>query len=254
MKASAANHTSEALTGLFSDTGDKCVLGPSYRTWRRLQHGQEKITRFNRYLDVFGHKMRHQNGDQHRASVCFLFTDAMIRMSEYCELDQLLLTRCINHHDEPEGITGIDTPCIHKTDNDDLVEYLVFACLYEQQGPLVWKEMQRSFLLQFCLTNPACFPDDARQVMADLARTRRHEALFFEGVQRVDYLYYAYECFAEHGIVRILHEVANNQLDRLDTIADQLPGFRQVVWTAERSDFLNRFVVLMTPEPPTHVG
>lgn len=210
------------------------ALGPAYRTWRRLQHGQEQIVRFNRFLPRYDGRMRHQNGHEHRCSVCFLFTQTMIEIRPFVVLDELLLTRCVEHHDEPEGILGLDLPANMKQSSDDLKEYLIFEELYKPLGFEVWEELQRSFLLQFCLENPACFPEDARGVMDWLATNHCNEALFFQGVQMYDYLFYAFECFAEHGAAEIMDEVSANQVPRLDRIANLLPGFREVVWTPER--------------------
>ena len=114
--------------------------------------------------------------------------------------------------------------------------------LYEPLGTAVWRELQRGFLLQLCLRNPACFPEDAGCVMTDLAEHRRNEALFFDGVQRLDYLYYAYECYVERGITRILKEVVEKQIKNLDTIAAELPGFEEVVWTLRLRDYFQGFV------------
>ncbi|MGC9605422.1 MAG: hypothetical protein ABSF56_01545 [Minisyncoccia bacterium] len=165
-------------------------------------------------------------------------------MRPYCRLDELLLSRCVSHHDEPEGIRIIDLPADIKTDEDDLKEYLVFRRLCGPLGVAVWRELERSFLLQFCLRNPACFPEEARLVMTDLAEHRRNEALFFDGVQRLDYMYYAYECYVEHDIIRILVEVARNQIVELDAIAAELPGFDKVVWTLNLRDYFKGFVDL----------
>ncbi len=225
------------------------IFGPSYVAWRKLQHGQEEIIRFGKYREHFEGVMRHQNGHEHRCSVSFLFQVMMARIRPYCALDELLLTRCINHHDEPEGISKTDLPANLKTDLDDLNEYYIFERLYEPIGDVFWKEMRRAFLLQFCLKNPPCFPADAKRVMEELARHNRDEALFFDGVQRLDYMYYALECFHERGIVRILKEVSEHQIDALDRIAKELRGFGKVVWTPEMSDYFRTFAKEKVPEP-----
>jgi hypothetical protein len=165
----------------------------------------------------------------------------MIRIRPYCQLDELLLTRCINHHDEPEGIMEIDKPAPLKVDADDLNEYLVFEKLYSPLGLDVWAELRDAFLLQFCLANPACFPEDAREVMSYLALAKRREALFFDGVQRMDYFFYALECYAEHGIMSILIDVARGQIVKLDKIAEELPGFRETIWTPAVEIYFRNF-------------
>ena len=214
------------------------TLGPAFRPWFMLQSrpGQEKIIRFGQYVEEFGPRIREQDGHEHRASVSFLFTYAMMKLRKHVALDEGLLLRCINHHDEPEGIIGKDVIAPTKTDKDDLEEYLAFESIYSELGDDVWPELQRAFLLQFCLTNPACFPDDARTIMGALAKEKRNEALFFDGVQRIDYLYYAYECHLR-GVHKILHGVAVRQVEKLDRIAQELPGFQKELWTARVSLF-----------------
>jgi hypothetical protein len=226
--------------------GRHCPLGKAHNTWKRLQSGQEKLIRFGRYVEIFGDGIRHQTGHEHRCSVGFIFDLKMVKMRPYCKLDELLLTRCIAHHDEPEGILIRDVPANIKTSKDDLKEYLTFQKLYKALGKEFWKEMQRSFLLQFCLDNPSCFPEDARAIMEELSLTRRNEALFFDGVQRYDYLHYAYECFDKRGITKILADVAENQIERMDEIACELPGFDMVVWTPERRAFFRDFIAQHT--------
>lgn len=225
------------------------VLSPYYRTWRTLQSGhgpngatrpdQSQVIRFNRFLPQHGERMRHQNGHEHRASVCFLATVFMIEMRRYTKLDELLLTRAFSIHDEPEGVIGIDHPATEKKDEHDLEEYLIFERLYKDSGNYVYKEMQYAFLLQFCLKIPQCFPGDAIFVMTMLARNRQTEALFFQGVQMMDYLFYVYEQWIENGISEILDEVSSHQVPKLDCIAAELEGFEEVVWTPERrSEFV----------------
>ena len=218
----------------------KCILGPTFDVWSRLQHGQEKIIRFGIYHKRFPHVLRKQNGHEHRCSVGFLFMESMIKIRPFIKLDELLLTRCIELHDVPEGITGIDLPSPNKKDCNDLQEYMVFKELYKPLGRDVWTEARRCFLLQFAVANPKCFPEEARLVMQELYEKHFHEALFFDGVQRLDYLYYAYEGFAVHGNETILNEVSSNQFDRLERISKLLPGFRRVIWTNERRNFFGQ--------------
>jgi len=217
------------------------VLGHSYYVWRRLQHGQEKIERFSKFFPQFGHQMRHQTGHEHRCSVGFLFDHFMILMRPHIKLDEALLIRCINHHDEPEGILGVDTPAPEKKDLNDLREYIAYEDLCSPLPESVWKELQRAYLLQHCLKNPECFPSDAREVMAGLKESYRNEALFFQGVQDFDYFYSGYESYVEGGVTDVLLDVAKNHLAILDEISSELPGFSQVVWTPKRRSFFKQF-------------
>ncbi|HEY4503612.1 MAG TPA: hypothetical protein VJJ28_00680 [Candidatus Paceibacterota bacterium] len=218
------------------------ILGYTYNLWRRLQSGQEKVIRFGKYHERFAGQIREQNGYEHQCSVLFLFTYFLIHIRPYIKLDELLLTRCASIHDVAEGISGIDLPAPSKTDNDDLKEYHIFTRLYRPLGKEMWDEMQRAFLLQFALKNPSCFPPEARRVMEDLSAKNCHEALFFDGIQRFDYLYYAYECKQERGISTLVKEVTENQFHLLENIAKELPGFSKVVWTTKVRNYFRAFL------------
>jgi len=212
-----------------------------YHVWRQLQHGQEKIIRWSVWLEKYPKEIREQNGHEHRCSVGFLFTHSLIKIRPYLKLDELLLSRAIDLHDVPEGILGVDTPAPFKKDENDRDEYLAFEQLFKPLGEETWKELQRCFLLQFALENPVCFPDDARAVMDDIQKIHRNEALFFQGVQSVDYMYYCFECYHERGINDLLVEICPRQVPKLEKIASELPGFKEVVWTPQVKDFFVKF-------------
>jgi len=238
MKSSRINGSD----GRCPEIGPNGPFGYSFFVWRRLQHGQEKIERFNKYFPRFGHLIHHQTGHEHQCSVTFSVDYWMILMRPYVRLDELLLSRDFRSHDISEGITGEDKPGVTKTDKDDRREYLVFEKLMKPLGNEYWKEAQRAFLLQFCLKNPECFPEDARVVMADLAAGNREEALFREGIQEFDYFYSAYEFWVESGVHEILYDVARHYMESLDAIAAELNGFKEVVWTPERRAFFVEFI------------
>jgi hypothetical protein len=216
--------------------------GPTFSVWLALQRGQENIIRFGRYHERFPGSLRKQNGHEHRCSVGFLFMKCMIDIRPFIELDELLISRCIELHDIPEGITGIDLPSPNKRDCDDVKEYLVFQELFKPLGRKVWKEVQEAFLLQFALGNKACFPDDAQKVLTELYLGKRNEAVFFDATQRLDYLYYAYECYQKRRVKTVLTEVTRNQFKHLEKAAETLPGFGKVIWTPKHRKFFKRFL------------
>lgn len=158
-------------------------------------------------------------------------------MRPYLSLDEALVNDCCVIHDQAEGLLGVDVADPKKTHQNDLDEYEAFKELYGHVDRIVWESKQRSFLLQFCLKNPECFDTEARAVMTELAKTKRNEALFFRGMEMLDYLYYAYENGALGKVPDILKEVSANQVANLDRIAEELPGFSAVVWTPEIRTF-----------------
>ncbi len=228
------------------------ILGHTYIVWLKLQKGQEKILRFAKHRKEFREQIRAQNGHEHCVSVNHLATETMIRMRRYgALLDELILTRAWELHDKSEGILGYEVIAPNKKDEDDLREYLAFERVYKKLGKRVWPEYQRCFLLQFALKNPSCFPQEARDVMADLARRYRNEALFFQGVQYVDYLFYAYECFREYGICEVIEDITRNSFVHIDAISSELIGFDKVLWTPRRRKYFAQF---LKPAPQTSSG
>lgn len=220
------------------------VLQPAFAVWLKLQSGPEMIIRFGDYVNnpAFGARIRHQNGHEHCCSVGFLSDFYLIKIRKICQLDEALIGRCFRVHDIPEGIIELDVAAPIKTDQDDLREYLTFESLMKPLGSQMWAEQQKAFLLQFCLKNPACFPKDARKIMSKLARTKKNEALFFDGVQRLDYVFYAYECHANHDATMVLEEVLGDQFPKLENIRKQFPEFGKVAWTAQKRKFFSQFL------------
>jgi len=218
------------------------VLGHTYVVWRKLQHGQEKVIRFAEHHKRFDGQLRKQNGHEHCVAVNYLARETMIGMREYTPLDELMLTWSFKFHDEGEGILGYEVIAPIKTDEDDLKEYLAFEALYSKLDRRMWEDAQRCFLLQFALKNPKNFPAEARKVMGNLAHRYKNEALFFQGVQYVDYLFYGYECYHERGVREVLEDVTLSSFTHIESIASELFGFDKVLWTPERRAYFAQFL------------
>lgn len=207
------------------------VFGHRFRVWLTLQSGQERIIRWSRFLAKFPF-LRKQTGHDHRCSIYFLCSSHLVLIRDYVHLDEALILDCCSVHDEAEGLLMVDVPANIKKDTDDLAEYLAFRDMYHPLGPKIWRAKQMSFLLQTCVNNPECFDNDAREVMSMLAKTKRFEALFFKGIEMLDYLYYAVEG-SDAGAHGLVQEVATHHVHKLDEIAEEVPGFERVVWTPE---------------------
>ncbi len=227
-------HSSKNLPGT--------VLGPSLDVWHRIQSEQDKIVRFSGHTKRFGHRIRWQNGYEHQCSVTVLCTEFLIRLRPYVTLDELLVTRCFLLHDIPEGLLQRDILAPLKKKKDDVDEYLAFKKLFQLLGTMVWSELERAFLLQFALDDNNLFPSEALAVMADLRKNRRNEALAFDGIQSMDYIYYAEECCDRGDVSVVLEEVVTNQWEKMNRIATLLPGFPDVVWTPERRKYFSKYL------------
>ncbi len=217
------------------------VLGHTLAVWRSLQDGgQASITRFSGHTRRFGYRIRKQNGYDHLCSVTYLCTQILIELRPYIALDEMLVSWCFQFHDVPEGLLRRDILAPVKKQDDDLDEYLAFERLFRPLGPATWEVLQRCFLLQFVLEKTDIFPVDARAVLDELRKNRLKEALVFDGIQRYDYLFYSEEC-AEVGTSQVLEDVIPNQIPKLDRIARELPGFKEVVWTPQRRSYFKKY-------------
>ncbi len=218
------------------------VFGGLYFVWRRLQHGQEKVIRWGNARERFG-GLRPQTGHDHRCSLELFALHSMIEMRPYGRMDEALAMGSFRVHDVPEGVAQEDKAAFLKTDKDDLHEYMLFLDLCSSLPMPVVKELQRHYLIQHALDNPKCFPADARKVMRKLKEENLHEVLFFQGIQNMDYILYAYEGYRERKVHGLLKEVVTDQFKGLESIARRLPGFREAVWTKERSDYFKSFLI-----------
>ena len=213
--------------------GDSGILGSSWHRWLRSQFGQNEVIRWKLWREAYP-VLRRQTLAEHIFSICCLADEKLRAMERAgCVLDRDIIITCVREHDVGEQLLGVDVPATKKSDLDDLREYLAYREVHEPFGEPEWSRLQQAFLLQSCLKNPGCFPEDTRAIMAELARTHRQEALFFRGIEVLDYLYYAYEGWTNQGIEEILGSVSRRQMPELDKIAMELPAFGQAIWTPD---------------------
>ena len=215
-------------------------LRPLIAAWKAPQVGLPKVIRWAQY--VADGNVRRQNTLQHSLAITILgaIVIAQISAASAAELDGELLLTALAIHDEGEGELGRDTLWKDKSTEGDLAEYLAFRKRHEMLGP-AWRSLHVAFLLQFCLKNPSEFPEDAREIMEDLATTHRYEALAFEALEKWDYLLYAFEQYLERGNEKILAEVLRNHVPGFDRLATELPGFT-AIWTPELSAWASSFL------------
>ncbi|MCX6716230.1 MAG: hypothetical protein NT077_04465 [Candidatus Taylorbacteria bacterium] len=210
-------------------------FGHSYRIWRASQLNGD-MTRWGAWCAEFP-ELRKQGIFEHMVSVSWLVDEKSLLMrAAGFELDRELLLRVGRIHDFSEPIRKMDVAATKKKDSDDFKEYLVFEKMFSQY-PL-WTVYQEAFLLQTCLRNAECFPAEARAIMARLAVEKKLEALFFKGIEMLDYLYSAYEGTVERGVKEMLPCVSARHVSMLDQIAIEFPGFGQVIWTQQVREFI----------------
>ncbi|MFA6354763.1 MAG: hypothetical protein WCX12_03725 [Candidatus Paceibacterota bacterium] len=210
-------------------------------SWLSIQTRLSSVIRWDKYIEGDG-GVRIQNSCQHSLSISLLGIQMMTQISPYAIFDRNLVLSALIIHDFGEGEMGRDTVFIDKSGVGDLEEYSAFLKVFSKLPPDQFYFFHRAFLLQFALDVPKIFPHDAKEIMKELARNERVEALVFRAVEIWDYLLYAFEQYTERGNVRILVQTLRHQIRRLDYLARSLPGFRKEIWKKEIRDWCVRFV------------
>jgi hypothetical protein len=209
------------------------ALVPLLEAWKTPQVGLDEVSRWSKYIDK-DQGVRRQNSLQHSLSITILVPMMKARMRlDQPFLDWLLVMTALSVHDVGEGIIKKDTHYIDKTVEGDLAEYRAFRQRYEPLGDTLFDPLHRAFLLQFARKNPEIFPEDARQIMAGLAKDCFLEALMFDAIERWDYTLYALEQYHERGNEKVLVQVLRNNIAAIDYLIKNLLGFGANIWTRE---------------------
>jgi hypothetical protein len=164
----------------------------------------------------------------------------LAELRSFIDLDEALVLSALALHDVGEGEVGSDTLYIDKTKHGDVNEYLAFRNLYREMKPGVLFSLKKAFLLQFCLSDYSEFPEEAQRIMDSLKKEKKFEALAFEAIERLDYILYAVEQW-ENGNQKILVQTLRHQLEKIDSLAESLPGFKKV-WTKKISVWSENFL------------
>lgn len=183
---------------------------------------------------VYGNSVRKQNDLQHSFSITILASIFMAKISLYNRpIDQALVLNAFLIHDYGEGLLGRDICLTDKVKNDDLDEYLAFVNRYSALDKTVFNQFHRAYLLQYAIDKEKPdFPPIAQEIIASLRASQMIEVLIFRAVETWEYILYALE---QHynGHETILAEVLNNAKKRISFLTDNLPGFKEVIWTKE---------------------
>lgn len=162
-------------------------------------------------------------------------------------LDTELLRQAVRVHDFGEGSrahVGHDVILGDKRENHDKEEYEYFVRFLESSYPGLLgfhQQMIRAFLLQFCLNGNDLLPTE---ILVELRQQKRMEALFFAAIEKWGYLLYAMEQYFCFSSPIFLLDVFTRNTSRYDSLAADLPGFAEEIWTDEvrawRLDFLSQ--------------
>lgn len=183
---------------------------------------------------IYGDSVRKQDDLQHSYSITILASIFMTKINLYNRpIDQALVLNAFLIHDYGEGLLGRDICLNDKAKYDDLDEYLTFIDKHSLLDKNVFDRFHRAYLLQYAIDEQRSdFPPIAQEIIASLRASQMIEVLIFRAVETWEYILYALE---QHynGHETILAEVLNNAKKRISFLTDNLPGFKEVIWTKE---------------------
>lgn len=207
--------------------------------WKSGQIGLPKVIRWDGYVQDAEHGgARAQDTLAHSYSLTVLGLMLMEQLP--LPIDKHLMATSFLVHDHGEGELGRDILYAQKTEQGDLDEYSAFQKRFSVLGD-VYPFFERAFLIQFALKAPTSFPPDAQRVMSTLAERNKTECLFFDAVERFDYLLYALEQYEERGNTKILVHVLRKQLPHLSRLVGVLPAFSSI-WTPDTESLCKAFL------------
>lgn len=217
-----------------------------YRLWESSQN-LENVFRWSEYYeDGIDKGMKKQSVLSHEHTFSVFAGTAARLLNPYVfkktgkHLDLLLLETSFKFHDHGEGLLGRDIIAPKKTSQDDLKEYLSFMEHIGDFPSFIKKEYEYAFLLQFALENPFCFPNDARCLMEDINSFHFFEALTFRALEKFEYLIFPMKNEKKHKY--LLTWVIRKQLHMFKEFSEELPGFRDVLFTVEVEEMLLQYL------------
>lgn len=139
-------------------------------------------------------------------------------------------------HDVGEGCRiqdGTDVLLSNKTSHSDLLEYQHFLESISAYPTNYQDYLLSLYLLQYVGREKADFDDRASRILKELSASHEIEARIFQVIERLDYVLYAYQAYAEFGNVRILVESLRSSHAMLKVYAKNFSTFGEIIYTSE---------------------
>jgi len=145
-------------------------------------------------------------------------------------------------HDHGEPLTGGDEHVDARTNGKEGKEWNAFAKLLEHVPVWLHDKWLQTFSLQYCRKASASeLPERGQHIVHPLARHGAKEALVFEFIERLDYLFTALDGF-DHGVRNeyegMLEHCLKNQTHKLNELVVELPILAEI-WTNTLQDELH---------------
>lgn len=210
-----------------------------------LQSEFSKIIRWSTSLSKpRSEVLRRQTCTEHVLSVEFT---ARFVIDVYTNITKIMVDRelildAFHFHDYGEPLKGRDVVATIKQDTDDRDEYLAFMEFTQDLPEPILLKYQRAFLLQFCLDDSDCFPDEAKEIMAKLKKEKHQEAILFKFIENLDYLLYAIEQYQKHGYTPLLMNVLTETKPNFDFCKRANPELFQIFFDPTTKLWIQRFL------------
>lgn len=164
---------------------------------------------------------------------------ALTRLGNF---DWALIYECAHLHDHGEPLTGGDEHDGNKTQDKEIREYRAFRDVVSIEGEQLQTAKMMAFLLPYVRRTKwwSEFSLQDQKIVRQLATTHHREAIVFELIERMDYVFSGLEGY-QLGITNeaetMLSHVLRNQVPKLNALTAELKVLTQV-WGLELSQEL----------------
>ena len=190
--------------------------------------------------------LRPQSFLEHSASFVYLADHLISKMNGNLagKINKEMVMKACVLHDVSKGVGGQGIFRVNKNSEEDVVEFLSFSSLIASKDDLRNSHiLEKIYLLQFCLGDVSAFPSAQQKIMRRLAYRYKPEALMFQVITFLDYLFYAEEQYVRfgkdsHGLI---HEVTTAVVPLIEQLVPQIPGL-DTLWTPKAKEHFSQFI------------
>lgn len=185
-----------------------------------------------------------QNLGQHVNSLPSVVMFVKSKLTRTSNIDWALIYECVHLHDHGEPLTRGDEHAGNKTHDKDIREYEAFCSLVAEDSQSLQEAKMSAFLLQYIRKSAVrnlLHPADQRRV-GSLATTHYREALIFELVERLDYIFSAVKAHRlgiRNEMETMFSHVMHNQVLKLNGLTEEWPALVRVWTPALQSELLD---------------
>jgi hypothetical protein len=205
--------------------------------WTNAQKPMHQVTRWGNFPDYGQTLLMHNNSVLIVAAwVCRVVEQDDLSFRKGAVYEAFIF------HDHGEPLTGGDEHIDAQTTGKEVQEWNAFAQLLDKLP--VWLQVKwiNAFTLQFCRKPSASeLPDRAQHILQPLRRHAMKEAIVFEFIERLDYVFTALDGFdrlVSNEQEGMLEHCLKNQVPKLNALVEELPILGEV-WTQTLHDELH---------------